>query len=241
MKVLVLGGTGATGRFVVKQLLGKDYEVVAITRSKEKMNSIIPEGDKFQIIEGDFISMGHGTLKELLSECSGAISCLGHNLTLKGIYGKPRKLVRDSVKKVYEIFNELSDGNTRKIVLMNTTGNRNKAAGEKHSFGETLVTGIIRGLLPPHSDNEEAAGYLQKAGLNDRVQWVAVRPDSLVDSDIVTDYEVFTSPVRSPIFDPGKTFRINVADFMVQLYDSQELWEQWKGELPVIYNKLVDK
>lgn len=237
MKVLVLGGTGATGRFAIKQLLEKGHEVLAITRSREKMKSIISENDRLEIVEGDFLSMGQGTLKEMLSGCSGAISCLGHNLTLKGIYGQPRKLVRDSIKRVWEIFNELPDTSPRKIVLMNTSGNRNKVNREKYNFGEWLVTGIIRGLLPPHSDNEQAARFLQSQGLSEKVQWVAVRPDSLVDSEEITDYEAFISPVRSAIFNPGKTSRINVADFIVQLITNNELWSQWKGELPVIYNK----
>lgn len=237
MKVLVLGGTGATGRFVVRQLLSKGYEVVVIVRSPDKIRSLLDSVERLEIIEGDILSMDDNSVEEVLSRCDCAISCLGHNISFKGIYGKPRKLVRDSIKRVYEYFNSIESQTPKKIILMNTTGNRDKQRGEKLTFGETLVIWIMRALLPPHRDNEKAAGYLQKQGLNSRVEWVAVRPDSLIDSESVSEYQLCPSPVRSAIFDPGKTSRINVGDFIVNLYLNSELWTEWKGRLPVIYNK----
>ena len=64
----------------------------------------------------------------------------------------------------------------------------------------------------------------------------AVRPDSLVDQDEVSSYSLYASPVRSAIFNPGRTSRINVAHFMAELFYDQELWRTWKGKMPVIYN-----
>jgi hypothetical protein len=69
------------------------------------------------------------------------------------------------------------------------------------------------------------------------MEWVAVRPDSLTDEDQVTPYELHASPTRSALFNPGKTSRINVGHFMAQLLADQDLWTQWKGQMPVIYNK----
>jgi len=45
--------------------------------------------------------------------------------------------------------------------------------------------------------------------MSDLIESVVVRPDSLIDSDFVTDYEVHVSPTRCAIFDAGKTSRIN--------------------------------
>jgi hypothetical protein len=46
---------------------------------------------------------------------------------------------------------------------------------------------------------------------------------------------VFPSPIKSAIFNPGKTSRINVAHFMSELIINEELWEKWKAKMPVIY------
>ena len=126
-----------------------------------------------------------------------------------------------------------------KYVLMNTSGNRNRDLNEPVSFGQRIVIGLLRILLPPHVDNEQAADYLRtKIGRNDeKIEWVAVRPDGLVDEDQVTAYRVFQSPIRNPIFNSGKTSRINVANFMAELMTNQKLWDKWKGQMPMIYNK----
>jgi hypothetical protein len=88
-------------------------------------------------------------------------------------------------------------------------------------------------------DNEKAADYLrtrigQKDGM---IEWVAVRPDGLANENSVTEYELHASPVRSAIFDAGKTSRINVSHFMADLITDNDRWEKWRGRMPVIYNK----
>jgi hypothetical protein len=65
---------------------------------------------------------------------------------------------------------------------------------------------------------------------------VAVRPDSLLHEEAVSPYDVFPSPVRSALFNPGQTSRINVGHFMAELISDEALWEEWKGQMPVIYN-----
>jgi hypothetical protein len=124
---------------------------------------------------------------------------------------------------------------------MNTTGNRNRDLMEKSSFGEKIAVGLMRVLLPPQRDNEKAAEYLRtKIGQTDEtLEWVAVRPDSLTNDEQVSAYDVHASPIRSPIFNPGKTSRINVAHFMADLITDETTWETWKGRMPVLYNKEV--
>ena len=98
--------------------------------------------------------------------------------------------------------------------------------------------GMIRSLLPPQLDNENAADFLrtQLGQNNSLIEWVAVRHDSLVDEDKVSKYELHPSPIRSAIFNSGKTSRINVGHFMAELITDDETWQLWKGQMPVIYN-----
>jgi len=93
-------------------------------------------------------------------------------------------------------------------------------------------------VLPPQADNEQAAGYLKSTiGQNDKaIEWSAVRPDSLIDEDEVTAYEVYPSLMQSAISGSDKTSRINVANFMAELITNEETWRVWRGQMPVIYN-----
>ena len=97
---------------------------------------------------------------------------------------------------------------------------------------------MLKLLLPPHTDNVNSGDYLLKnIKESERFEWIAVRPDSLIDETIVSEYEIVNMKKRSPIFDPGKTSRINVAHFMVDLLSDDKLWQVWKYKAPVIYNK----
>jgi hypothetical protein len=121
---------------------------------------------------------------------------------------------------------------------MNTSGNRNRDLNEPISFGQKCVIGLLRLLLPPHVDNEKAADFLRtQIGQKNRlIEWTAVRPDSLINEEEVTDYEIHPSPIRSAIFNAGKTSRINVGHFMADLISDNDLWNKWKGQMPVVYN-----
>lgn len=160
-------------------------------------------------------------------------------MTLKGIYGRPRRLVRDATQRLCEAVRVTKPTVPVKLVLMNTTGNRNCDLNERQTLATAVIDRLLRWLLPPHADNVEAAEFLRtRIGQSDpSVEWVAVRPDSLVDEDAVASYSIHKSPIRDPIFDSGKTSRINVANFMARLIEDEQLWDQWKGQMPVIYNK----
>ena len=122
---------------------------------------------------------------------------------------------------------------------MNTTGNSNRDLREQVSFSQKYVIWLLRILLPPYVHNEEAADFLRtEIGQNDgAIEWVAVRPDGLSDESEVTEYAVHPSPIRSAIFDAGLTSRMNVGDFMAELITDDDIWNAWKGKMPVIYNK----
>ncbi|MBR9997366.1 MAG: hypothetical protein KFF73_00275 [Cyclobacteriaceae bacterium] len=100
------------------------------------------------------------------------------------------------------------------------------------------MIGLLRLLLPPHEDNEKAADYLRtRIGRHHgMIEWVAVRPDNLTYEETVTPYNVYPSPVRSALFDPGRTSRINVSHFMAELITDGRIWAEWKGQMPDIYN-----
>lgn len=239
MTVLVVGASGATGRQLVEQLLIQGNNVKAVVRNPEKLPESWKSNKCIEIISASLLDLSDIEMKELTYGCHSIASCLGHNLNWKGIYGHPRRLVTDAVRRLCNAIETNKPESTIKFVLMNTTGNQNRDLNESISFAQKCVIGLLRLLLPPHVDNEKAADYLRtQVGKNNKfIEWAAVRPDSLINNDKVTDYEIHPSPIRSAIFNSGKTSRINVGHFMANLINDDDLWNKWKGQMPVIYNK----
>ncbi len=244
MTTLIVGASGATGRQLVEQLLDMEQKVKVMVRSPEKLPASWKNNDSVSIIQAAVSDVGEDVMAEYVKDCGAVASCLGHNISWKGIYGQPRKLVTDAVRTLCSaIKKNEADSKPVKFVLMNTTGNRNRDLNEPISLGQKIVIGLLRLLLPPHVDNENAADYLRtRIGQADNfIEWVAVRPDNLVDEDKVTEYEVHPSPIRNPIFDAGSTSRINVGHFMARLITETDTWNRWKGQMPVIYNVSANK
>jgi hypothetical protein len=239
MTTLVVGASGATGKQLVEQLLIQGHKVKAIVRSPEKLPESWKNNDSLQIISASILDSSDKEMSDYVFGCDSIASCLGHNMNWKGIYGQPKKLVTDATRRLCNAIESNNPKSPIKYVLMNTTGNRNRDLSEPISFGQKCVIGLIRLLLPPHVDNEKAADYLRtQVGQNNQfIEWAAVRPDGLIDDDEVTDYEIHPSPIRSAIFNAGKTSRINVGHFMANLISDVDLWNKWKGQMPVIYNK----
>ncbi len=241
MTTLVIGASGATGRLLVEQLLAEGEGVKIIVRSVETLPDIITKNSQIMITEASLLDMTDAKLKAHVQGCRAVVSCLGHNLSFKGMFGHPRRLVTNAVQRLCHAIEATTPDAPVKFILMNTTGNQNTQAGEKVSIPQKLVVGLIRFLLPPHVDNEEAARYLQTTfGCKQKmIEWVAVRPDSLINEESVTVYDTYASPIRSAIFDAGKTSRINVAHFMSQLVINNNIWDKWKNQMPVIYNNSI--
>jgi len=237
MKVLVLGATGATGRLVVQTLLQQQHQVVALVRETDKLDPLNTEfGNQFTQIKGTALTLSDEQLSTLITEADGVVTCLGHNLTLKGIFGAPRMLVRDSIKRIVNLTCDQRSV-PLKMVLMNSSGVRNKDQHEPISLMQHLVLILLRVLLPPHRDNEQAANYLRTLDVSKyKVQWVAVRPDALIDQGQASEYDLHPAPIRSAIFDSGDVSRINVASVMSRLLTDSKLWQEWKGKMPLVYN-----
>ncbi len=238
MRTLVVGATGATGRLLVKHLLDRDIGVRVIVRSPDSLPEEIRNHHNISIIQASILDLDTDALIQHVDGCDAVASCLGHNMSFRGLFGHPRKLVTEATRRLCHAIHASNPDQTVKFVLMNTTGNSNRDLAESISFAEKWALGAIRLLLPPHVDNEQAADYLRvDIGQNDHViEWTVVRPDSLTNEEAVTAYTAHTSPTRSALFNPGKTSRINVGHFMADLITDDDTWHRWKGQMPVIYN-----
>lgn len=235
---IVFGASGNTGRLLVSQLLEAGISVTAIARSDTWLTEGLTNSSKFTLTIKNVSAISQTEFMNLIHEHSLVYCTLGHNISVKGIWGEPRKLVSNAISHICDAIKAINPPKPIKVILMASTGCRNKLITEKPPLSQSLAIGIIRRLIPPHFDNEIAVETLinQKMASTSSLEWVIVRPDTLIDESTVTKYETVPSPVRNAVFSPGKSSRINVANLMFRLGVEDNLWDEWKGKMPVLYN-----
>ncbi|MBL4645293.1 MAG: SDR family oxidoreductase, partial [Rhizobiales bacterium] len=238
MTLLVVGASGATGHLLVQQLLERGEHVRMIVRATARLPKNIKNHANAEIITASLLDLSDEDLAKHVAGCSAVASCLGHNLSFKGIFGQPRRLVSDATRRLCAAIKANNPQTPVKFVLMNSSGVHQENVDAPIWFAQSLVIGLLRALVPPHVDNEMAAAVLRSdIGQNDPdIEWAIVRPDALIDADETSPRMLHPSPVRSAIFNAGKTSRINVAAFMADLMGDKALWDIWKGQMPMIYN-----
>jgi hypothetical protein len=233
--VLLVGGTGRTGRRVLEQLLGRGVRVCAIVRSRRKLAASLTGNPNLALVEADLLSLPDEDLRRHLRGRDAVISCLGHVLSLRGVLGPPHDLVARATARLCRGIEALQPAAPVKLVLMSSVSvHRPGGLDTRRGALERAFMWLLRGLVPPARDNQQAADFLLgNLGSGDRfVQWTVVRPDSLLEGD-VSEYAVHEGLVNS-LLAPGSTSMANVAHFMCELVTSPATWAAWKGKLPVI-------
>jgi hypothetical protein len=235
--VLLIGGTGRTGRRVLQQLLGRGIRVRAIVRSRCGLPPAVAGKPNPTVIEASLLSLSDDELRGHLAGCDAVVSCLGHVLSLKGIFGPPRDLVTRATTRLCRGIEELRPAAPVKLVLMSSVSvHRPRGLDTRRTAFERAFLRMLRGVLPPARDNQQAADFLLETIGPDNafVQWAVVRPDSLLEGE-VSEYALHEGLVNG-LFAPGSTNMANVAHFMCELVTNPKTWADWKSGLPVIVN-----
>jgi nucleoside-diphosphate-sugar epimerase len=238
MTVLVAGATGRTGRLLVEQLLSRNQQVRAIARSRRNLPDEVLTHANATVIEASLLDWADEEMAKHVSDCDAVVSCLGHTMDFKGMFGEPKDLCTQATRRLCDAIERNSSIRPTKFILMNTVGVQNPDLAEKRSWHERALLAVLRHTVPPHRDNETAATFLhQVVGKENRtVEWCCVRPDSLVDAEM-SPYDIEPSPTTG-ILSGRPTARANVAHFMTEIIDNADLWSTWKFRMPVIMNQV---
>jgi hypothetical protein len=233
--VLLVGGTGRTGRRVLAQLVSRGVGVRAIVRSHRGVPAGAAQGPGVEVVEASLLSLSDDELRHHLRGCAAVISCLGHVLSVRGVLGPPRDLVTRATTRLCRAIEAARPARPVKVVLMSSVsvhqpGTRDARRGAL----ERAFLWLLRGLLPPARDNQLAADFLRRSIGTDHpfVQWVVVRPDTLLQGE-TSGYALHAGLVNG-LLAPGRTTMANVAHFMCELVTDPAAWEEWKGRMPVI-------
>ena len=100
MTALVVGASGATGRLLVEQLLNRGQNVKVVVRSPDKLPEVLKDHDHLSVIQASILDLSDAEMARHVNGCAAVASCLGHNLSWKGIYGQPRRLVSDATRRL---------------------------------------------------------------------------------------------------------------------------------------------
>jgi hypothetical protein len=208
-----------------------------VVRSAERLPAGVADDPRLTVVEADLLSLSDEQVREQVDGCDVVISCLGHTISLRGVFGPPRDLVTRSVERVYRASRELRPARPVRFILMSSVSvNRHGGLDTRRGRFERAVLWMQRGLVPPGRDNQRAADFLHDVieVADPYAQWAVVRPDTLKEGE-VTEYALHEGVVDS-LFRPGETNRANVAHFMCELATNAEVWAAWRGQLPVIVN-----
>jgi len=236
--VLLLGGTGRTGGRVLGQLLERGTPVRVIVRSASRLPDGVSDHPLLSVVEADVLALSTEELQHHLEGCDTVISCLGHTLSLKGIFGRPFDLVSRAASNISRSAEAMRSAKPVRFILMSSVSvNQPAKADARRGAAERFVLWVLRGFVPPARDNQRAADFFSReiGGSGRSVEWVLVRPDSLLEGD-VCEYGV-SGELVSSIFRPDATNMASVAHFMCELTTDAAAWRRWSHKMPVIVNQ----
>ena len=127
--VLVAGANGMTGRHLVDHLLKAGHLVRIIVRSPEKLPEFMQDREGLTVIKASILDLPDELMAKYTKGCDAIASCLGHNLTFKGVYGHPHRLVTDAVRRLCEAAQSHQPEKKVKFILLNSTAVHNRESG----------------------------------------------------------------------------------------------------------------
>ncbi len=203
MNVLLIGGTGFSGREVLKELLAQEYSVTAITRNT---SSITVKHPRLRVVEGNVLNPLF--MKEVLLGQDAVINCLG--IGGKG-NGKHNTLISDMTKI---LTHAMKENDTNRLIAMSNVG-----AGDSRTFQPY----IFRAFILPY--------FMKwlKVIIEDKDRMEPIIMDSSLDWTIVRCPNITDKPAKhkiNPTLD-GKGLKLSItssdlAKFMVGQLNSKE-------------------
>lgn len=170
MRVAVLGATGSTGALVMKKLLSRSHQVVAVSRSpldsQASLQRVVSKvGD---LTSADF-------LRDAIAECDAVISCLGQNRASKGLFAR-RTSPPDILRRVAEATVDAIGEGRQHLIYMSAFGVG--ADRRRHALFFRIIL-RLSSIHEAYVDHAEAEAKVTHS----TVRWTIVRPPGLSDAD----------------------------------------------------------
>ena len=168
MKVAVLGASGSTGTLVVKKLLEKGHEVIAVSRSPL---SPPPSNPRLQQRTGDLTNAGF--LRAAIADCDAVISCLGQNRASKSLFAK-RTSPPDILSRVAEAIVAAIGNGPQHYVYLSAFGVG--ADRKRHALFFRVIL-RLSSIHDAYLDHDRAETAIRQS----RTHWTIVRSPGLTE------------------------------------------------------------
>ena len=192
MKILIIGGTGPTGKELIRQALVQNHEVSVLVRDPSKLNA---SADKLKIITGNVLDVD--VLKQAMTEAESVISVIGVGQSLKS-----NNLISNAVDKIIPAMN---DAGVKRIIFLSAFG-----VGETIAQASWIQKIAFRLFLRDiYADKEIGSAKLQNSNLD----WTIVSPVKLTNGTYTGNYKA-AERVKMKGF--PSISRADVADFLLK-------------------------
>jgi len=191
VKILVLGGTGGTGRHVVTQALEKGHEITILARDRAKAG---PAHERLRIADGDVRKTAQ--LGEAMRGQDAVISAIGRGMSFKS-----ENLIAESVPGIIEA---MRGTGVKRLIFTSALG-----VGDSYRISPILpkifFSTLLRGI---YADKLIGDQMIRNSGLD----WTIVQPAVLTDGPLTTNYRVGEQLSLSGM---NKVSRADTAHFIV--------------------------
>lgn len=207
MKILLLGATGRTGRLIVEEALKQGYELNVLVRDK---NKIFFNSKSIKVYQGT--PTRRADLAAAMQGCDLIISALGIVRASDAPWSKlitPKNFISESIKNVIV---EAGQQNLKRLITISAWG-----VGETKKQVPFWLRWLINysNMGPVYAEHELEEKLLANSDLN----WTAVRPVALNDSDKITTLKVsFNNSPKPSLY----VSRKSVAKFIVDIVKSDK-------------------
>lgn len=193
MKLLILGGTGATGKVLMNKAIKNNHEVTVLVRSPSK---ILLEHQKLTVIEGDVLDLE--ILNKAFKDQDVIVSCLAGDDNNKS----------DVITRMTQnIIEAMSNNNLKRYISISSAG-----VHDEFSFLTNLIVKMFyRNAI---ADHKSAVELIMKSPLD----YTVARPLSLTDGPCTQSYRQTSVGVPRG----GKNIsRCDLADFLLKVAEEQ--------------------
>lgn len=198
-KIALLGGSGRTAQFVIKELLRQKYQPKILVRNSLQL----PYNDgEIEVVQGD--ALEKSSVMTLLKGCTAVINTMGQR--------KDEPLVATAAQK--NILQSMQHHGISRYILL--TGINVDAPGDEKGVQTQAATSWMASHYPTFQrDRQNALGEL----LTSSIDWTVVRVPMIVFTDEPSSSEASLKDCGSTSITAG-----NIAKFLVsQLRDTRYL------------------
>ena len=167
MKLLVLGGTGGTGRQIVTQALAAGREVTVLARDRSKVDI---QHERLRVVDGDV--RNNAALVDAMHGQDAVISAIGRGMSFKS-----EKLIEQSVPS---ILITMQTQGVKRLIFTSAMG-----VGETYRDSPVMAKFFFRTLLRGIYADKAIGDQLIR---NSRLEWTIVQPAKLTDGPLTKNY-----------------------------------------------------